>query len=350
MRASAMAGTAEPVYPGGSKSRVTRAGASVRAGTSSAEDLAVIDTWRAAHRAVLNTFQAILRIRTKNTDVVVAQRHKRKRTIFDKLNRLPRMELARMDDIAGCRLIFPTLAELRAFRGNFHKARFKHKRRNEINKYDYIAIPKDTGYRGIHDVYEYDVNSEHGKDYKGLFVEIQYRTSVQHAWATAVEVIGIITESQPKFQRGDDRYEKAMALASEILARSYEGMTSCFADVSDEDVVREFLALDEEIGLLRLLRGINATEQETLAKGNVILMFTDADQLEVESYRDATDALRALFKHEKENPGRDVVLVRAGTSEEVRIAFRNYFTDAREFIRLIDEGCQKLSGREGTTF
>ncbi len=74
-----------------------------------------------------------------------------------------------------------------------------------------------------------------------------------------------------------------MALASEILARSYEGMTSCFADVSDEDVVREFLALDEEIGLLRLLRGINATEQETLAKGNVILMFTDADQLEVES-------------------------------------------------------------------
>jgi hypothetical protein len=55
-----------------------------------------------------------------------------------------------------------------------------------------------------------------------------------------------------------------------------------------------------------------------------------------------------LFKHEKESPGRDVVLVRAGTSEEVRIAFRNYFTDAREFIRLVDEGCQKLSGRDGT--
>jgi ppGpp synthetase/RelA/SpoT-type nucleotidyltranferase len=341
-----MVDTTEPVYPGGSKSRVTRAGAAVRAGTPNPEDLAVIDTWRAAHRAVLNTFQAILRIRTKNSDVVVAQRHKRKRTIFDKLNRLPRMELARMDDIAGCRLIFPTLTELHAFRGNFHKARFKHKRRNKIDKYDYIVGPKSTGYRGIHDVYEYDVNSEHGKDYKGFFVEIQYRTAVQHAWATAVEVIGIITESQPKFQRGDDRYEKAMALASEVLARSYEDCRSCFPDTPDEDVVREFLAIDEEIGLLRLLRGINATEQETLAKGNVILMFTDTDQLEVESYRDATDALRALFKHEKENPGRDVVLVRAGTSEEVRIAFRNYFTDAREFIRLIDEGCQKLSGRE----
>jgi putative GTP pyrophosphokinase len=167
---------------------------------------------------------------------------------------------------------------------------------------------------------------------------------VQHAWATAVEVIGIITESQPKFQRGDDRYEKAMALASEILARAHEGMTSCSPSLSDEEVVRTFLTLDDEIGLLRLLRGINATESETLTRGNVILMFTDTEELEVETYRDATEALRALFNHEKENPGRDVVLVRAGSSEEVRIAFRNYFSDAREFIRFVEEGCEKLSG------
>ena len=56
------------------------------------------------------------------------------------------------------------------------------------------------------------------------------------------------------------------------------------------------------------------------------------------------DALRALFELEKENPGRDIVLVRAASSEEVRIAFRNYFSDAHEFIRMIDEGCHKLSG------
>lgn len=31
---------------------------------------------------------------------------------------------------------------------------------------------------------------------------------------TAVEVIGFITESQPKFRKGDNRYEHAMALAS----------------------------------------------------------------------------------------------------------------------------------------
>jgi len=338
--------TTERTYPGGSKSRVTRAGNSVRNGTATLEDLVVIDVWRAAHRAVLNTFQAILRIRASSQSVVVAQRHKRKRTIFDKLRRYPRMELARMDDIAGCRLIFRTIKELYSFRAKVHAARFKHKRRNEVDKYDYIKLPKSTGYRGVHDVYEYDVNSTHGKDYKGLFVELQYRTLVQHAWATAVEVIGFITESQPKFQEGDDRYERMMALASEILARAFEDSTSCLPGLSNAELLQQFLALDHDIGLLKLLRGLNAADAEVSAKRNVILMFSESDKLEIRSYREATEALRALFDLEKGNPGRDIVLVRAGTSEEVRTAFRNYFSDAREFIRMIDEGCSKLSGHE----
>ena len=93
-------------FPGGSKSRVNRAGDSARNSSASLDDLSVIDEWRSAHRPVLNTFQAILRNRTRGKDITVAQRHKRKRTIFDKLLRLPRMELSRMDDVAGCRLIF----------------------------------------------------------------------------------------------------------------------------------------------------------------------------------------------------------------------------------------------------
>ncbi|MRT28657.1 hypothetical protein FYB76_07585 [Herbaspirillum sp. CAH-3] len=58
-------------FPGGSKSRVNRAGNNVRAGTASREDLAVIEEWRAAHRAVLNTFQAILHKRARNKGVIV---------------------------------------------------------------------------------------------------------------------------------------------------------------------------------------------------------------------------------------------------------------------------------------
>ena len=336
----------EAKYPGGSKSRVTRAGERIRQDIATPDDLQVIEEWRAAHRGVLNTFQAILRNRTRGTKISVAQRHKRKMTIFDKLKRLPGMQLARMDDVAGCRLIFRSIKELQEFRSKFHKARFKHKLRNDPDKYDYIVSPKATGYRGVHDIYEYDVNSYSGKSLAGLYIEIQYRTLVQHAWATAVEVIGFITQSQPKFQRGDTRYERAMALASELLARAHEQQKGPFPAASDQEVLDEFLLLDNELHLMQTLRGLNSAKGDVTDKRNSILIFSKDGELEVLNFRDATDALRSLFELERRMPDRDIVLVRADSSEEVRLAFRNYFTDAREFVRLVDAACTKLSGRK----
>ncbi len=253
------------------------------------------------------------------------------------------MLLARMDDVAGCRLIFTTQQDLYAFRRDFHNARFNHRRRNDLDKYDYIKGPKETGYRGVHDIYEYDVNSDAGKKLAGLNLEIQYRTLVQHAWATAVEVIGFITESQPKFQHGDKRYEDAMALASEILARTHEGQTGPFPDVPDRDLVARFLSSDRQLGLLKMLRGLNAANRDVSDKRNAILIFSETGDLEVRAFRDAPDALRALFDLEKQFPDRDIVLVRADTSEEVRLAFRNYFSDASDFIRLLEDGCATLT-------
>jgi len=333
-------------YPGGSKSRVSCAGDNVRNDRATPDDLAVIEEWRAAHRGVINTFQGILRNRLRGQRVTVAQRHKRRNTIFDKLKRLPGMQLARMDDVAGCRLIFRNEKELRKFRRSFHEARFNHKLRHDPEKYDYIEHPKSTGYRGIHDVYEYDVNSEAGKGLRGLYVEIQYRTLVQHAWATAVEIVGFITESQPKFERGDERYRQAMALASEILARAHERRTGPFPDMSERDLLEAFLSLDKELGLLQTLRGLHQAKGEISDKKNSILIFDPSGELTIRSFRDATDALRELFALEKEMPGKDIVLVRADSSDEVRTAFRNYFTDAREFVRLLDAGCAKLSGHD----
>lgn len=333
-------------FPGGSKSRVNRAGERVRSGTATSEDLHVIDDWRAAHGAVLNTFQAILRIRARGRGITVAQRHKRKRTIVEKLRRFPGMKLARMDDVAGCRLIFKREKDLYSFRTEFHQARFRHRRRNEneYDKYDYIKNPKTTGYRGVHDVYEYNVNSEVGRPLTGLNVEIQYRTLVQHAWATAVEVIGFITESQPKFQQGDKRYERAMALSSEILARAHESKKGPHPEMNDRDVVREFLAADSDLDLLRMLRGLNAADRAVSTNRNAILIFAEGAPLEVKTYRDAPEALRALFELERQMPDGDVVLVRADTSDEVRLAFKNYFSDARDFIRLVENGCAMLTG------
>lgn len=335
--------TSSTKYPGGSRRRIDKAGDRVRSGTATKDDERVIEEWRSAHRHVLNTFQAILRNRTKATSTIVAQRHKRKNTIYGKLYRHQKMALSRMDDIAGCRLIFRTTQELYEFREVFHKARFNHKRVNPPEKYDYILNPKQTGYRGIHDIYRYNVNSPQGKHLTGLQVEIQYRTLVQHAWATAVEVIGFVTESQPKFQQGDVRYERAMALASEILARAHEGEKGPFPGMTDREALEQFLDLDRDLALLKTLKGLNKAKQSITDERNVILIFSTEGKLETITFRNATDALRSLFTLEKQHPDTDIVLVRADSSSDVRQAFRNYFSDARDFVRLINAAVSSLS-------
>ena len=329
-------------FPGGSKSRVNKAGQRVAKGSASAEDFAVIDEWRYAHRAVLNTFQASLRMRTRDTDIVVAQRHKRKNTIIDKLDRHPRMKLATMHDVAGCRLIFKDVCDLNKFHSEFHRARFSHCMKNLPSKFDYINCPKATGYRGIHDVYEYNVQSEANAHLKGLLIELQYRSKVQHAWATTVEVIGHITESQPKFERGDDRYQKAMVLASEILSRSHEDLLGPVPELCSTDLVDQFEMLDDDIRLTESLEGINQSELALSNNKNTILIFRGNGQLEAQSYKKAKRALDRLFEIESDEPSLNVVLVRAEDREQVRVAFKNYFSDAKDFLQMLNSGKQQL--------
>lgn len=341
-----MATKPDEEYPGGSRKRVSRAGTAIRDNHPVAEDYAVLERWRAAHRHVLNSFQALLRKRTRDLGIVVAQRHKRRQTIVGKLRRYPEMMLHRMDDVAGCRLIFTDTDELNAFRSEFHRAKFRHELRNDPDKYDYIKHPKVDGYRGIHDIYKYDVNSHHGAAFKGLQIELQYRTIFQHAWATCVEVVGLITKSNPKFKEGDKRYEQVMIYASEMISRVWETQTGPLPDLEDLALVTLFDELDAQLGLMDMLRELDSSADIKGGKNhNIILIFSEDEPMDVITYRDATQALFALFQFEKIYAGttKDIVLVR-GNRHDVRMAFRNYFSDANDFIGYIEEARRVLYG------
>jgi len=224
-----------------------------------------------------------------------------------------------------------------------HQARFKHTLKNEPDKYDYISHPKNTGYRGIHDVYEYNVNSDAGKNLKGLLVELQYRTLIQHSWATAVEVIGLITKSQPKFERGDTRFTEAMSYASEILARAHENIVGPYPDINSRQLVFEFKKLDRELRLLQTLQGVRVADQILTKGGDIILSFKENGTLEVRSFSSAPAALLELFSLEEHAHNDDIVLVRGASSHDVRIAYQNYFGDTNDFIQLVNDGCRKLA-------
>jgi putative GTP pyrophosphokinase len=340
-----MAKVLQRASPWGTKGLLNRAGDKIRRGEDlSKEEQVAFEEWRAAHSYVLNTFKPLLWRRVLGKKIVVAQRLKRRSTIIDKLSREPKMELARMDDIAGCRLIFDNIPSLESFRTKFHTSGFKHKLRQvDVDKYNYIEKPKVSGYRGVHEIYVYNVNSAQGQVFNGLYVEIQYRTLCQHAWATAVEVVSRVTENQPKFDKGDDRHREFFRLASEIIARSVENRKSCRPELSNLELCDKFLGLDDEIKVISFLTTLPIIEQESRIGNNVILHRDKFGALMVHKYLNLEEATEGYFALEKANPDDDIVLVRAKTFDAIRSAYRNYFQNASEFITYVRDGLKNLA-------
>ncbi len=294
---------------------------------------------------VLNTFKPLLWRRVAGKDIVVAQRLKRRSTIIDKLFREPSMELARMDDIAGARLIFKDIQSLELFRETFHKSKFNHKLRHDVERYNYISRPKPSGYRGVHEIYVYNVTSEHGRQYNGLYIELQFRTIYQHAWATAVEVVGTLTEHQPKFNKGNEDYMEFFRLSSEIISRSKENRTGLLADLPDIDVVEKFLDLDKTLNLLQLLRGISVIKTTSNIKNNIVLRLSKEGGLTIHPFVNLDHATEGYFELEKMYPNDDIVLVRAKTFRDIQSAYRNYFQNTEDFVTYVMDGLKFLNNR-----
>lgn len=335
-----------PLY---TRSRIKSAGKRIVNGNNTEHDNEVIENFRASHAYLLNTFQSNLRNHSSGRRRSIGQRLKRRETIVDKLKREPNMPLYAMQEIAGCRLVFDDSYTLYSVRESMHSARFRHSLRHEKDKYDYIKRPKSTGYRGVHDVYEYNVSSVGGTPWNGLNIEIQYRTLPQHAWATAVEVADLVTSSRIKFNSAKKDYMRYFQLSSEIIARTSEKLKSCCSELSDKELAREFGNLDRKLGLLLTFRNLRSSESAVKFRKNMLLIFLfqpdeEEDRLKVKTFENVNDAIRAYDDLEKEWEGRaDIVLVRGETEENIRDAFRNYFSDARAFIDLMTDGIEALT-------
>jgi hypothetical protein len=78
----------------------------------------------------------------------------------------------------------------------------------------------------------------------------------------------------------------------------------------------------------------------------MILQFSQGG-LQIHEVGDDKDATAEYFRLEKENPNDDIVLVNADTFEEIRSAYRNYFSDPAEFLDYINKGCLALGSKNG---
>lgn len=342
------------VSPGNySKAALDRAGEAFREGRATIDDLSMLENWRAAHLYVINTFQSSLRFRKRQVDygaeITIAQRLKRRPTIIDKLQREPGMSLSRMHDIAGCRLIFEELDQLTNFRAGVLTSRARHELIGDRFRYDYIASPKPSGYRGIHDVYKYNVNSYSGTPWNGLRIELQYRTIAQHAWATAVEISDIVNSTRLKFSDANRDISQLFLLSSEILSRALEGMPGHCADMSIKDLIDQYTSLEHEIHAVARLRNLTSSQFRSFARTAKLFILINyiegprAGEFEAERFYDnRTAAERYSALEEELQEQADVVLVGASEQDAVKLAYTNYFGDASLFINRLDRSLEIL--------
>lgn len=143
-------------------------------------------------------------------------------TIVDKLERptldgtsTNAIKLTRMQDIAGCRAIVKNVSQLKKLQRKLQSSRSVHK---IITIRDYMK-PKDSGYGGVHIVYSCYENQIADHDWKKAKVEVQLRTELQHAWATSLEIIDTLEQTNLKTRHiGDDDWRKLFSIAGQLIA------------------------------------------------------------------------------------------------------------------------------------
>lgn len=204
-----------------SKTKVDRAGRLLRdwwiassdegfADADLREAAVVLAEYRVGFQNPLNKVTVGVRqfVDRESDDIVVGQRLKRQPAILNKLNRFHSMRLTQMEDVGGCRAIL--LGGRKEVKGVLRRIRRNWKL---LSLDDYVAEPKDTGYRGMHAVVERD----------GYPIEIQLRTPGEHDWAEAVETAASRSGWPLKDGAGPDVVLSFFELAGWAIAQSAEG-------------------------------------------------------------------------------------------------------------------------------
>ncbi len=230
-----------------SRNKLNKAGQTVVAGDDVfkvAEAITLIDDWRAMHQPVLDDMSAQVARALSANHIPIAfssKRLKRMVSIVGKLKHNPTMGLGGIQDIGGARFAFediPTLMSAARLLRETPLEGFELK-----SSYDYVAQPKESGYRSIHFVYKYQSDD----DYDGMLVELQIRTRLQHDWATAVETAELISHSPLKASVGDEHWQDYFKLVSAIFARQEKQTTAeRFANFTEVDFCKQYDLVEKE--------------------------------------------------------------------------------------------------------
>lgn len=295
----------------------------------------IVENWRNSHFFPHNRFIGTLRQKAAKvySRAVVSERRKRLKSILKKLRDEPNMRFTQMQDIAGCRAVVGSIRTVYALDKAYQRSWLKHEFKS---RKDYIAEPKGTGYRSVHLVYAY--HSKRSPAYNGLKVELQFRSPLQHAWATAVETVGTFRGENLKSGQGDSDWLRFFALMSSHLAKQEKtepvpGTPSNLKVLRDE--IRELAtSLDAIQQLQAFTEGLNVTTNfQKQADYYVLELDVQQRTLNIKSHLKIAAATRDALEVETSRVDSDTVLVSVSDLNALRRAYPNYFADTRVFLQ-----------------
>lgn len=322
-----------------SKTAVNRAGTMLLSpdAEGQSEAKSVLDNWRACHAAPLNSFQKSLRLKLKNTDedALVSQRLKRTPSILSKLERNPSMLLSRMQDIGGIRAVVKNMKKVREIEADYKNGTRIFSIVNGGK--DYINYPKDSGYRSVHMIF---------KCKNGFSIELQIRTTIQHAWATAVETMGTFLNHSLKSSEGPEEWLKFFALASSAFAILESTPRAPEHDkYSAKEVFELLLRKEKELDVLNKLAGFRVAanhikDDKKNGRYHLVTLNLDAKFANIQSFspKDIDKAnIEYSLKEERVRNGENlqVVLVSSESISALKKAYPSYFLDAQQFSKQI---------------
>ncbi|QXP71267.1 hypothetical protein H0I29_04045 [Polaribacter sp. R2A056_3_33] len=304
------------------------------AGEINSKDLTLLQDFRTSFSKPLTyTFNKIITIKNNvRQSAIVAFRLKRISTIINKAIREPDMNLFRMGDIAGIRLILENDREvykaLELIQEQFEQS-------GKIR--DYIENPKKIGYRGIH-IYIKDKDS-------GKRIEIQIRTSSHHNWSTLVEITDLLYETRLK-ELGYDSDPKFSEFHS--LMSSDKELTDDEADLVYE-ILEKYNFITDLSKLFRKNNRAVRSQWEKLRKKSKYFLI-EASKTEVpnlKAYQNYEDAEKEYFKAYKENENTEIVLTAISTPsfKQICIAYANYILSYHTFIKDVEPIIKTLAIR-----
>lgn len=320
----------------------------------------IVENWRTCHAYPLNAFQVNLRARARRVekDALVAQRLKRFSSMMNKLARESSMKLSQMQDLGGCRAIMSSVQAVEDVLGLYRGAEdglFPSEQAPKI--YDYLRHPKRDGYRGVHIVGRFSARGETRQQWNGQRIEVQLRSRLQHAFATAVETVTTFTREPLKFGGGPDEWRRFFSLMGSALAIR-EGTILVEDTPSDPDeLVRELSDSARALQVSRKLRGwataLRAIPRRHMKGAKWLLMVLDlrANTVSVIGFPHRERAASELARIEQ-RPGLgdhlDAVLVWVPYARHLRATYPNYYADTREFLNALQWALTKKGRGRGT--